>query len=126
MLIGLASKNAILIVEFANQSRGEGKTIAQAALEAVRQRLRPILMTTISSLAGFFPLVTASRAGAASRWSLGTAVFGGLISFYYFDPTPRPSSLCSGEKSHRLFLQGQPSPAAPSTRTNLSRTNSHL
>jgi HAE1 family hydrophobic/amphiphilic exporter-1 len=79
MLIGLASKNAILIVEFANQSREEGKTIAQAALEAVRQRLRPILMTTISSLAGFFPLVTASGAGAASRWSLGTAVFGGLL-----------------------------------------------
>ena len=79
MLIGLASKNAILIVEFANQSRKQGMTIAQAALHAVQQRLRPILMTTIASLVGFLPLVTASGAGAASRQSLGTAVFGGLL-----------------------------------------------
>ena len=79
MLIGLASKNAILIVEFANQSRSQGMTIAQAALHAVQQRLRPILMTTIASLVGFLPLVTASGAGAASRRSLGTAVFGGLL-----------------------------------------------
>lgn len=79
MLIGLASKNAILIVEFANQSRHQGMTIAQAALHAVQQRLRPILMTTISALVGFLPLVLASGAGSASRWSLGTAVFGGLL-----------------------------------------------
>ena len=79
MLIGLASKNAILIVEFANQSREKGKTIAQAALHAVEQRFRPILMTTIASLCGFLPLVLSSGAGAASRTSLGTAVFGGLL-----------------------------------------------
>ncbi len=79
MLIGLASKNAILIVEFANQSREKGMTITQAALHAVQQRLRPILMTTIAALVGFLPLVLASGAGSASRWSLGTAVFGGLL-----------------------------------------------
>ena len=79
MLIGLASKNAILIVEFANQSREQGMTIAQAALHAVHQRLRPILMTTIAALVGFLPLVIASGAGSASRQSLGTAVFGGLF-----------------------------------------------
>lgn len=79
MLIGLASKNAILIVEFANQSREQGMTIAQAALHAVQQRLRPILMTTIASLVGFLPLLLASGAGSASRRSLGTAVFGGLL-----------------------------------------------
>ncbi|MHC5825987.1 MAG: efflux RND transporter permease subunit, partial [Nostoc sp.] len=79
MLIGLASKNAILIVEFANQSREKGMTIAQAALHAVEQRLRPILMTTIAALCGFLPLVLSSGAGAASRVSLGTAVFGGLF-----------------------------------------------
>ncbi|MBN3948786.1 MAG: efflux RND transporter permease subunit [Nostoc sp. NMS7] len=79
MLIGLASKNAILIVEFANQSREKGMTIAQAALHAVEQRFRPILMTTIASLCGFLPLVLSSGAGAASRTSLGTAVFGGLL-----------------------------------------------
>jgi hydrophobic/amphiphilic exporter-1 (mainly G- bacteria), HAE1 family len=79
MLIGLASKNAILIVEFANQSRDQGMTITQAALHAVQQRLRPILMTTIAALVGFLPLVLASGAGAGSRVSLGTAVFGGLF-----------------------------------------------
>ncbi|MBE9115132.1 efflux RND transporter permease subunit [Lusitaniella coriacea LEGE 07157] len=79
MLIGLASKNAILIVEFANQRRAEGANIAKAALEAGEARFRPILMTAISSLVGFFPLVIARGAGSASRWSLGTAVFGGLF-----------------------------------------------
>lgn len=79
MLIGLASKNAILIVEFANHSREQGMTIAQAALDAVQQRLRPILMTTIAALVGFLPLLLASGAGSASRLSLGTAVFGGLL-----------------------------------------------
>jgi hydrophobic/amphiphilic exporter-1 (mainly G- bacteria), HAE1 family len=79
MLIGLASKNAILIVEFANQSWEKGMTITKAALYAAKQRLRPILMTTIAALVGFLPLVLASGAGSASRWSLGTAVFGGLL-----------------------------------------------
>jgi HAE1 family hydrophobic/amphiphilic exporter-1 len=79
MLIGLASKNAILIVEFANHSREQGMTITQAALHAVEQRFRPILMTTIAALVGFLPLVLASGAGAASRLSIGTAVFGGLV-----------------------------------------------
>ncbi|MBD2576787.1 efflux RND transporter permease subunit [Oscillatoria sp. FACHB-1406] len=79
MLIGLASKNAILIVEFANQRLEEGSTVIDAALEAGEQRFRPILMTAISSLVGFFPLVIATGAGSASRWSLGSVVFGGLL-----------------------------------------------
>ena len=79
MLIGMASKNAILIVEFANQSRALGMSITQAAINAGEQRLRPILMTAVSSLFGFLPLVIADGAGAISRWSLGTAVFGGLL-----------------------------------------------
>jgi HAE1 family hydrophobic/amphiphilic exporter-1 len=79
MLIGLAAKNAILIVEFANQAREEGLSIAKAAIKASEERFRPILMTAVSSLVGFFPLVVASGAGAASRWSLGTAIFGGLL-----------------------------------------------
>ncbi len=79
MLIGLASKNAILIVEFANQAREQGASIVQAAITACRERFRPILMTAGSGLAGFWPLVVASGAGAGSRWSLGTAVFGGLL-----------------------------------------------
>lgn len=79
MLIGLASKNAILIVEFANQAREEGQTISGAAITASQERFRPILMTSIAALVGFFPLVTASGAGANARHSLGTAVFGGLL-----------------------------------------------
>jgi HAE1 family hydrophobic/amphiphilic exporter-1 len=79
MLIGLASKNAILIVEFANQARTEGLTIIKAAQKAAAERFRPILMTAVSSLVGFFPLVIATGAGAASRWSIGTALFGGLL-----------------------------------------------
>ncbi|MBE9098154.1 efflux RND transporter permease subunit [Vacuolonema iberomarrocanum] len=79
MLIGLASKNSILIVEYANQLRDRGMTITQAALEAAQERLRPILMTAISGLVGFFPLAIASGAGAASRQSLGTALFGGYL-----------------------------------------------
>jgi len=79
MLIGLASKNAILIVEFANQARAEGLKLTEAALKASKERFRPIIMTAASSLVGFFPLVIASGAGAAARWSLGTALFGGLL-----------------------------------------------
>ncbi len=80
MLIGLASKNAILIVEFANQALEERKvSVAEAAIIASQERFRPILMTSIAALVGFFPLVVASGAGANSRHSLGTAVFGGLL-----------------------------------------------
>ncbi len=79
MLIGLASKNAILIVEFANQLRDQGLSITKAAIEASQDRLRPILMTAFSTLLGIFPLVTATGAGAGSRQSLGTTVFGGML-----------------------------------------------
>jgi hydrophobe/amphiphile efflux-1 (HAE1) family protein len=79
MLIGLAAKNAILIVEFANQSRSLGMSIPESAIRAATERLRPILMTAISGLVGFWPLVIASGAGAMSRWSLGTAILGGYF-----------------------------------------------
>jgi hydrophobic/amphiphilic exporter-1 (mainly G- bacteria), HAE1 family len=79
MLIGLASKNSILIVEYANQLREQGLNTVKAAIKAAQERFRPILMTSISGLIGFYPLVIASGAGSSSRWSLGTAVFGGLL-----------------------------------------------
>jgi multidrug efflux pump subunit AcrB len=79
MLIGLASKNAILIVEFARRRREEGLSIQDAAMEAALTRLRPILMTALAFILGVVPLVLASGAGANSRHSLGTAVFGGMI-----------------------------------------------
>ncbi len=79
MLIGLASKNAILIVEFANQLRESGMSITKAAVEASQERLRPILMTTLAFVLGIVPLVNPEGAGAASRRSLGNAVAGGTI-----------------------------------------------
>jgi HAE1 family hydrophobic/amphiphilic exporter-1 len=79
MLIGLASKNAILIVEFAEQLQHRGLGLVESAIEAARLRLRPILMTSIAFILGVLPLVFASGAGAAGRHSVGTTVFGGMI-----------------------------------------------
>lgn len=78
MLIGMASKNSILIVEFANQLRDEGLSITKSAVEAAKERLRPILMTAFSTVAGGIPLMIATGPGAAARQSLGTATFGGM------------------------------------------------
>jgi HAE1 family hydrophobic/amphiphilic exporter-1 len=79
MLIGLASKNAILIVEFAEQLQEQGLSTLDAAVEAARIRLRPILMTSMAFILGVVPLVIAEGAGAAGRVSVGTTVFGGMI-----------------------------------------------
>jgi HAE1 family hydrophobic/amphiphilic exporter-1 len=79
MLVGLAAKNAILIVEFAKHQREEGKSIVEAAMEAARLRLRPILMTAFAFILGVIPLMIASGAGAAARQSIGTTVFGGML-----------------------------------------------
>ena len=79
MLIGLAAKNAILIVEFARRRREEGLEIVEAAMEAARLRLRPILMTAFAFILGVVPLMIATGAGAASRQSIGTTVFGGML-----------------------------------------------
>ena len=79
MLVGLAAKNAILIVEFAKRRREEGLDIVDAAMEAARLRLRPILMTAFAFILGVVPLMIASGAGAASRQSIGTTVFGGML-----------------------------------------------
>jgi HAE1 family hydrophobic/amphiphilic exporter-1 len=79
LIIALASKNAILIVEFARDLRKEGRSIYEAALEGSRLRFRPILMTSFAFILGVVPLVTASGAGAAGQQALGTAVFGGMI-----------------------------------------------
>jgi multidrug efflux pump len=84
VLVGLACKNAILIVEFAKRKQDEGFSPADAAIEACRLRLRPILMTSIAFIAGVFPLVVAHGAGAEMRQAMGIAVFSGMIGVTLF------------------------------------------
>lgn len=79
LIIALASKNAILIVEFARDLRARGKTISEAAVQASQMRFRPIIMTSFAFILGVVPLVTANGAGAAGQKALGTAVFGGML-----------------------------------------------
>lgn len=79
-IIGLSAKNAILIVEFAREAQGEGKSALEAVTEACRLRLRPILMTSLAFIMGVLPLVLATGAGSASRQAIGTSVMGGMIS----------------------------------------------
>jgi multidrug efflux pump len=84
VLIGLACKNAILIVEFAKHHQDQGKSPMEAAIEACRLRLRPILMTSIAFIAGVFPLVKSHGAGAEMRQAMGVAVFAGMIGVTLF------------------------------------------
>jgi hydrophobic/amphiphilic exporter-1 (mainly G- bacteria), HAE1 family len=79
MLIGLASKNSILIVEFAEQLQRRGLGLVESAVEAARLRLRPILMTSIAFILGVVPLVLATGAGSVGRHSVGVTVFGGMV-----------------------------------------------
>jgi HAE1 family hydrophobic/amphiphilic exporter-1 len=87
MLIGLAAKNSILIVEFAEQLREQGRSITDAAIEASRIRLRPILMTSLAFILGVMPLALAEGAGAAARNSVGTAVAGGMLASMFLSLT---------------------------------------
>jgi HAE1 family hydrophobic/amphiphilic exporter-1 len=84
VLVGLAAKNAILIVEFARQHEAEGQSRFAAAIEAARTRLRPILMTSFAFIFGVIPLATATGAGAEMRQSLGTAVVFGMLGVTFF------------------------------------------
>ena len=109
MLIGLAAKNAILIVEFAKVEYDKGKTLIEAALTGARLRLRPILMTAFAFILGCVPLWTAAGAGAISRQVLGTCVIGGMmastiIAIFFipvsFDVVERFGAWLSKEKPH--------------------------
>ncbi|WP_017324720.1 efflux RND transporter permease subunit [Synechococcus sp. PCC 7336] len=110
MLIALASKNTILIVDFANQEVAKGLSIPQAALRAGELRFRPILMTAFSTLVGFLPLLTASGAGSVSRWSLGTAVFGGMLVATVLSLFFAPILYIVIKQLAQSFSGGQPAP----------------
>lgn len=117
MLVGLSSKNAVLIVEFAEQLRRQGKSVVDAAIQAADTRLRPILMTSFAFLLGVVPLVLATGAGAASRKSLGTAVFGGMMLSTFVNLIFIPVLYTLVETARTKLLkrheQGTPPPAAP-------------
>jgi multidrug efflux pump len=83
-VIGLAAKNAILIVEFAIDGQAQGMTLFEAVTEAAKQRFRPILMTSMAFIVGVVPLVLSSGAGAASRHEIGTGVIGGMLFATFF------------------------------------------
>ena len=117
LLIGLASKNAILIVEFANQLRSEGRTALEAVTEAAEIRLRPILMTSFAFILGIVPLVVASGAGASSRHSLGTAILGGMIVSTILNLAIIPALyliVARFDKRHEPVHPSNPRPGLPS------------
>ncbi|MFO1037896.1 MAG: efflux RND transporter permease subunit [Geminicoccaceae bacterium] len=122
LMIALAAKNAILVVEFARDLRKEGKEIAEAAVEATHRRFRPVMMTSIAFTLGVVPLLTATGAGAASQQAIGTVVFGGMIASTFLALPFVPVFYVLTEKLSERFSGGgkaatTPPPAAAPAQT---------
>jgi HAE1 family hydrophobic/amphiphilic exporter-1 len=113
MLIGLSSKNAILIVEFAEQLREKGFSILDAAVESALIRLRPILMTSLAFILGVLPLVLAQGAGRISRRSVGTTVFGGMIAATFLNLVFIPVLYVLVRRIQSAFKKEAPSASHP-------------
>lgn len=125
MLIGLVTKNAILIVEFSNQLRGQGKSATDAVIEAATIRLRPILMTSLATIFGVLPIAIGLGAGAESRRPLGLAVVGGMLFSTFLTLVLVPVLYAilsrfvrvSTEEEHDLAAEGRPAGASPELAT---------
>ena len=121
MLVGLAAKNGILIAEFANQLRDEGRSVRDAVIESAATRLRPILMTSIATMMGAVPLIIAGGAGAASRQTIGIVVLAGvafstLLSLFVipaFYALLAPYTRSPDALAHKLDRMEQDQPATP-------------
>src|SRR5205823_6012941 len=120
VLIGLACKNAILIVEFAKSKQEQGLSPYQAAIEACRLRLRPILMTSIAFIAGVVPLVLSRGAGAEMRQAMGTAVFSGMIGVTLFGLFLTPVFYVTLMRLGRKRRKATPEPESPAGTSTLA------
>ena len=121
VLVGLAAKNAILIVEFARQTQEAGATPGEAAVTAARTRLRPILMTSLAFIFGVAPLVVATGAGSEMRQSLGTAVFAGMLGVTAFGLLFTPAFYTIASKLGRKKPRARPNEVAPATYIDANR-----
>ncbi|HQR57439.1 MAG TPA: efflux RND transporter permease subunit, partial [Burkholderiaceae bacterium] len=116
-LVGLAGKNGILIVEFAKQRYEQGLGVVEAAIEAARARLRPIVMTSLAFILGVLPLVKATGAGAATQHSVGTGILGGMLAAtligVFFTPLFYWAAMTYLSRAPRVSTRPEPAPAAP-------------
>ena len=108
VLIGLAAKNAILIVEFAAQKYAEGMNVVDAAIEAARLRFRPIVMTSLAFVLGVMPLAFSTGDGAAARRSMGTGVFGGMLAATFIATIFIPLFFMWLERGKQMLPAGDP------------------